>query len=103
MRDYCQVGLGSSVIKKLNLNKNALLRFYMTSYQKVFEISQATLQLYKKDLLYSDARKARCYGKVDLRSGTEQCRDSDELSEDGTMAACCCSVGMLLIYSHIFL
>ncbi|XP_037874370.1 fibrillin-1 isoform X2 [Bombyx mori] len=40
-----------------------------------------------------DSRKARCYGKVDLRSGTETCRDSDELSEDGTMAACCCSVG----------
>ena len=41
----------------------------------------------------TDSRKARCYSKVDLRSGTEQCRDSDELSEDGTMAACCCSVG----------
>ncbi|KAI8434520.1 hypothetical protein MSG28_012522 [Choristoneura fumiferana] len=39
-----------------------------------------------------DSRKARCYGKVDLRSGTEHCIDSDELSEDGTMAACCCSV-----------
>lgn len=41
----------------------------------------------------ADSRKARCYGQVDLRSGTEHCRDSDELSEDGTMAACCCSVG----------
>ncbi|XP_050679493.1 fibrillin-1-like isoform X1 [Leptidea sinapis] len=40
-----------------------------------------------------DSRKARCYGKVDLRSGTEQCRDEDEVSEDGTMAACCCSIG----------
>ncbi|XP_053611318.1 fibrillin-2-like isoform X2 [Plodia interpunctella] len=40
-----------------------------------------------------DSRKAQCYGKVDLRSGTERCRDGDELSEDGTMAACCCSVG----------
>ncbi|KAJ8714767.1 hypothetical protein PYW07_002992 [Mythimna separata] len=40
-----------------------------------------------------DSRKARCYGKVDLKSGAEHCRDSDELSEDGTMAACCCSVG----------
>ncbi|KAG7300531.1 hypothetical protein JYU34_016170 [Plutella xylostella] len=40
-----------------------------------------------------DPRRSRCYGKVDLRSGAEQCRDSDELSEDGSMAACCCSVG----------
>ncbi|XP_037292482.1 fibrillin-2 isoform X4 [Manduca sexta] len=40
-----------------------------------------------------DPRKARCYGKVDLRSGTETCQERDELSEDGTMAACCCSVG----------
>ncbi|CAG9791106.1 unnamed protein product [Diatraea saccharalis] len=40
-----------------------------------------------------DSRKARCYGNVDLRSGTERCHDRDELSEDGTMAACCCSVG----------
>lgn len=40
-----------------------------------------------------DSRKARCYSKVELRSGTEHCRESDELSEDGTMAACCCSVG----------
>ncbi|XP_061719868.1 fibrillin-2-like isoform X1 [Cydia pomonella] len=40
-----------------------------------------------------DSRKARCYGRVDLRSGTEHCLNGDELSEDGTMAACCCSVG----------
>lgn len=46
--------------------------------------------------ILTDSRKARCYGKVDLRSGTEHCQDSDELSEDGTMAACCCSVGKLI-------
>ncbi|XP_026325907.1 fibrillin-2-like isoform X2 [Hyposmocoma kahamanoa] len=40
-----------------------------------------------------DSRKSRCYGQVEVRAGTEHCRDSDELSEDGTMAACCCSVG----------
>ncbi|XP_028171170.1 fibrillin-1-like [Ostrinia furnacalis] len=41
-----------------------------------------------------DSRKARCYGEVQVRAGAEHCHDSDELSEDGTMAACCCSVGV---------
>lgn len=50
-----------------------------------------------------DSRKARCYGKVDLRSGSEYCRDNDELSEDGTMASCCCSVGKLILRKTITL
>lgn len=31
---------------------------------------------------------------MQVRAGAEHCTDSDELSEDGTMAACCCSVGV---------
>lgn len=40
-----------------------------------------------------DGRRERCYSQVELRAGAEHCRDSDELSVDGTLAACCCSVG----------
>lgn len=40
-----------------------------------------------------DSRRGRCYAAVETRGGEERCRDSDELSEDSSMAACCCSVG----------
>ncbi|GBP21743.1 Fibrillin-2 [Eumeta japonica] len=40
-----------------------------------------------------DSRRSRCYAQVDLRSGAEHCSDSARLSDDGSAAACCCSVG----------